>query len=112
MMTSVFIAVSIPTTIIAHLPTNVTIIIITIIVSIIAFITYSHTTITIITIVLFIGTYGAQVRNCQSQLGCTVYSAALRHTVLRTSTVDLFWPGRYQIEVASSYQIVTKQDHA
>ena len=26
--------------------------------------------------------------------------------------LDLFWPCRYQIEVAKGYQIETKQDHA
>ena len=36
----------------------------------------------------------------------------LAHLKHSNADLDLFWPCRYQIEVAKSYQIGTKQDHA
>ena len=39
----------------------------------------------------------------------TPHLAHLKHF---DADLDLFWPCRYQIEVAKSYQIETKQDHA
>ena len=36
----------------------------------------------------------------------------LAHLKRSDADLDLFWPCRYQIEVAKGYQIETKQDHA
>ena len=42
-------------------------------------------------------------------IGALVFSSASNHV---RNVRAAFWPCRYQIEVARSYQIETKQDHA